>query len=433
MPVFYFRFLAKEWTWGLLLVSLIVLAYSPVWEAGFSWDDDVLLTANPVIVGPLGLKEIWTTARADICPLTLTVFWIEHALWGLAPRPYHLINVLLHALSAVLLWRILVRLCGPGAWIGAALWALHPVEVESVAAICEMKNALSGVFFLLSILFFIMWLNTSDYRKYVVSLICAALAMASKTSTVILPVVLCLCAWWFEGKWKWGDLMRFGPFFMMAIAASLLTVWTQGLQMTDADVYTVRPWPERLGTSGDVVWFYLGKLLWPHPLMLMYPLWEIQATDWRSYVPLLGVIGIFFLLWFYRLRWSRPSFFIFAYFLVCLFPVIGLMDQVWFWNSFVADHLQYLASMGPLALVGIGMVRLTKSLEPKAQWLQPCFCVGVLLLLGILTWQRTWAFEDRATLWNDTLAKKSKLLARLHSRWIRSFAKWESKRGHSRV
>ena len=129
-----------DWLWGLVLILAVVLTYMPVWHAGFIWDDDTILTANPCIVGPLGLKEIWTTSAADICPLVITTFWVEHALWGLAPVPYHLVNVLLHAACAVLLWRLLRSLRVPGAWLGAALWALHPVMVESVAWITEMKT-----------------------------------------------------------------------------------------------------------------------------------------------------------------------------------------------------------------------------------------------------------------------------------------------------
>ena len=154
----------RDWVWGLTCVLAVIVAYSPVWWAGYIWDDDLYVTANPCIVGPLGLKEIWTTSAADICPLTLTTFWVEHALWGLAPLPYHLVNVLLHGACAVLLWRVLRSLRVPGAWLGAALWALHPVQVESVAWITEMKNTQSGLFFLLSILFFVKWLRARDRR-----------------------------------------------------------------------------------------------------------------------------------------------------------------------------------------------------------------------------------------------------------------------------
>ena len=262
-----------DWFSGLILILFVILTYTPVWQAGFVWDDDRVLTVNHCTVGPLGLKEIWTTSAADICPLTLTTFWVEHALWGLGPLPYHLVNVLLHGASAVLLWRVLRGLRVQGAWLGAALWALHPVAVESAAWITEMKNTESSLFFLLSILFFVRWLRAKELDRrtgvgwnYALTLLFVALAMASKSSTVILPVVLCLCAWWMERRWYWRNLARVAPIFLMSIAASALSIWTQGLQLaTVTDPQWVRTWPERLATAGDALWFYLGKLLWPHP------------------------------------------------------------------------------------------------------------------------------------------------------------------------
>src|SRR5580658_7542510 len=151
--------LNRDWLWGLALVLAVVLTYTPVWWAGFIWDDDAHITANPCIIGPLGLKEIWTTSAARYYPLVLTTFWVEHALCGLDPLPYHLVNVLLQGACAVVLWRVLRSLQVPGAWLGAALWALHPMQVETVAWISELKNTQSGLFFLLSILFFVKWLK----------------------------------------------------------------------------------------------------------------------------------------------------------------------------------------------------------------------------------------------------------------------------------
>src|SRR5271163_2441843 len=257
-----------DWFLGLILVLAVILIYQPVWYAGFIWDDDVHFTANPCIVGPLGLKEIWTTSAAQFFPLVLTTFWIEHALWGLAPLPYHLVNVLMHGAGAIVLWRVLRSLQAPGAWLGAALWALHPVQVESVAWITETKNTESGLFFLLSILFFVRWLRTRDLDgrigggwNYALTLLFAALAMASKSSTVILPVVLCLCAWWVEGRWQGRNLARVVPIFLMSIAAGVVSMWTLKVHGAN-DPRWALSWAERLAATGDAIWFYLGKLLW---------------------------------------------------------------------------------------------------------------------------------------------------------------------------
>ena len=397
------------WLSGLILFLAVVLAYQPVWWAGFIWDDDNHVTTNPCIVGPLGLKEIWTTGAARFFPMTLTTFWVEHALWGLTPLPYHLVNVLMHGGAAVALWRVLWTLRVPGAWFGAALWALHPVQVESVAWITETKNTQSGLFFLLSILFFLKWLRTapgpylSDWN-YVLTLFFAALAMTSKSSTVILPLVLVLCAWWMEGRWQWRRLATVGPIALMSLALSLLTVWAVKMERADGPQWH-RSWPERIVTAGDAIWFYLGKLIWPDPLMAVYPRWQIEARQWFSYLPLLAVLVASFMLWHNRNSWGRPWFFALGYFLAALLPVMGLIDHTFLHYSYVADHFQYLAGMGPLALAGAGMIRLSERLMPGNAWLQSRLYAGLLLVLGILSWQRAWVYQNGVTLWTDTLAK----------------------------
>jgi len=405
-------FLSHDWHWGLILVLAVIIMYSPVWWAGYIWDDDMVVTGNPVVIGPLGLKEIWTTAAADICPLSLTTFWIEHKLWGLNPLPYHLVNVLLHGVSAVLLWRVLRHLKIAGAWLGAALWALHPVLVESVAWVTELKNTQSGLFFLLTGLFFVKGLEAGKLKKrrrwnwnYPLTLLFAALAMASKSSTVILPIVLCLCAWWIEGRWQWRNLTKLSPIFLMSLAAGMVTLWTQKLQMAIGPGPEVRTWPERLATAGDAIWFYLGKLVWPHPLMTVYPRWQIDPSQWTSYLALMGAVSVLVILWLKRASWSRIYFFTFAFFLVALFPVLGLINNSFCRYSFVADHFQYLAAMGPLSLAGAGLFGLAKFVIPERAWLQSIIAGGVLLALGILSWQRVWAYESQETLWTDTLAK----------------------------
>jgi tetratricopeptide (TPR) repeat protein len=400
---------SREWLWAALLFAAVVLAYSPVWWAGYVWDDDFMLTSNPRIIGPEGLAQIWTTTAADICPLTFTTFWLGHAIWGLDPLPYHLVNVALHGLSAIVLWRVLRKLRVPGAWLGAALWALHPVNVESVAWIAEMKNAQSGLFFLLSILFFLKSLRQGEgttritwTRNDAIFLICAALAMASKSSTVVLPVVLGLCAWWVEGRWIGSFLVKLALVFLLSVAAALLTLWTQQWTAV-ADLPYSRTWPERLITAADATWFYLGKLLWPHPLIPVYPLWKIDATQVISYLPLLAAIALAVVLWLKRTSWSRPFLFAFAFFGIALLPVVGLVTNSFARYSFVADHFQYLAAMGPLALAGALLVTATNRLFPGKQMLATLLATGLLFTVGTVTWCQAWNYETQEKMWTETL------------------------------
>ncbi len=399
-----------DWLWGLILLSAVIAVYSPVWWAGYIWDDGFVVTGNPVIVGPLGLEEIWTTSAADICPLTLTSFWLQYKLWGLAPLPYHLVNVLLHGACAIVLWRVLLGLRVPGAWLGAALWALHPVAVESVAWITEMKNTESGLFFLLSIFFFVKDLRTAPAgkrglwnRNFAMTLLFAALAMAAKSSTVILPIVLCLCAWWMEGRWQWRNLAKVGPMFLMSIVAGVVSIWTQKV-MGAEDAELARSWLERLSTAGDATWFYLGKLAWPHPLMMVYPHWQIDTADVLCYVPALAVVIALVVFWLKRRSWARPWFFALAYFLAALLPVAGLLNMSFFIYTQVADHFQYLAAMGPLALAGAGIFRLAEWAMLQRTWLPATLGAGLLLLLGMVSWQRAWVYQNQETLWKDTLS-----------------------------
>ncbi|HUB66555.1 MAG TPA: tetratricopeptide repeat protein [Candidatus Methylacidiphilales bacterium] len=392
-----------------VLVLAIILAYTPVWRAGYIWDDNTFITANPCIVGPLGLKEIWTTRAADICPLTLTVVWLEHALWGLTALPYHLVNVLLHAACAVLLWQVLRSLHVAGAWLGAALWALHPVQVQSVAWITEIKNTQSALFFLLSILFFVKWLKTEKSRGgdrlYGLTLLFAVLAMASKSSTVILPVILCLCAWWVEGRWNWRHATRLIPLFVISLADGMWTVWNQKFYAGAIGPEWEQTWPERSVIAGKIIWFYLSKLVWPHPLIPIYPRWKIEPSQWTAYVPLAAATLALLFLWRYRNQALRPAFFAFACFLAALFPVLGFFNDYFFRYSFVSDHFQYLAGMGPLALAGAGLTQISNRVIPGKRWLQSIPGGGLLVILGILSWQRAWAYQNAETFWTRMLAQ----------------------------
>ncbi len=402
--------LPDDWLWGAILVAAVVVTYTSVWSAGYVWDDDIHLTKNPCVVGPYGLTQIWTTAAADVCPFTLTTFWLEYHLWGLAPFPYHLVTVLLHAACAILLWRVLRSLEIPGAWLGAALWALHPLQVESVAWITEMKNTESGVFFLLSSLFYIKDLRSrgtksGTTREFVLSLVFAALAMATKSSAVILPFALGLCAWWIDRGWSWQRLFKLAPYFLLALAAglaSMLSVHQTGL---DSNIYEPRSWPERFAVAGDALWFYLGKMIWPFPLMAIEPRWTIDTGNLLSYLPLAAAAALGLLVGLRRNSGARPLFFAFGYYIAALLPVLGFVDLYPIHLSFVFYHFQYLAGMGPLALVGAGMSLSAKRRNPLQQkWLWTAAAL-VLALLGGVSWSRAWVYQNEDTLWTDALAK----------------------------
>jgi tetratricopeptide (TPR) repeat protein len=399
----------NDWVLGTILVVAIVIAYLPVWQAGFIWDDDAIVTMNPAVTEPGGLAAIWFSKAADICPLTLTTFWVEYQVWRADPLPYHLVNLLFHAGSALVLWQVLRRLRIPGAWLGAALWALHPVMAGSVAWISEMKNTESGLFFLLSILFFLRDAGQTPGApvpgrrwNYGWCLVFAALAMASKSSTVVLPLVLCLCAWWMEGRWTGRTLARTIPVFAFSLLAALGTIWTQR-QMPGYELVVPRTWPERLVAAGDAVWFYLGKLIWPHSLSIVYPFWWIHAEDVLVWLPLLAVVVVLAVLGWDRR--TRPVLFAFACFLAALLPVLGFANMAYFQYSLVADHFQYLASIAPLALAAAGATVFSRAMLRGRDGMTPVLAAILLVTVGAVTWERVTVFKNAGTVWTDALMK----------------------------
>ncbi len=427
----------RDWLWGFLLIAFVFIAYAPVFHAGFVWDDESHLTQNPCVVGPLGLKEIWTSTRAVYYPLVLTTFWVLHKFVGLNSLPYHILNVLMHAGSAVLLWRVLRQLGVGGAWLGAALWALHPVMVQSVAWVTELKNTQSCLFYLLSISFFLDWEEKARVTRVVrlnsslmfgLSLACFVLATLSKPSVVMLPVVLALCVWWRRGRIGWKDAVPLAPFLLISALASAWTIWEQKFHASAIGPEWAQTWPERLIIAGRAIWFYLAKLFWPHPLIFIYPRWEIHPSQLMAYVPLLAAVVSLIFLWLLPGKAGRAVFFAAAYYVISLFPVLGFFSVYFFRYSFVSDHFQYLASMGPLALAGAGMaILVARFCETPLQlasdtdalrlsgdnigigreklFLGSVACSILLILLATLTWQQSAVYHDLITLYTRTLVK----------------------------
>jgi tetratricopeptide (TPR) repeat protein len=428
-----------------VLIALVFIAYLQVFRAGFIWDDESHLTRNLCVIGPLGLKEIWTTAQAVYYPLVLTTFWMLHKLVGLNPFPYHLLNVVLHSASAVLLWRVLKLLKVRGAWFGAALWALHPVMVQSVAWVTELKNTQSCLFYLLSALCFLSWHNGREgidassydlqqsrtgrsWGLFVLSLACFILATLSKPSVVMLPFVLALCIWWTRKKIQWRDAVSLTPFAVISAVASGWTIWEQKFHARAIGPDWSQTFLERLIIAGKAIWFYIGKLLWPHPLIFIYPRWDIDSSKVVAYLPLLAAVAGLVCLCCIRAKWSRALLFAASYYLLSLFPVLGFFTVFFFRYSFVSDHFQYLASMGPLALAGAAITTLVGRLSETPQELDThtharqdsgdnflasrgrslcgaVLCGMSLMLLAFLTWRQTAQYQNLFALYTTTLQK----------------------------
>ncbi len=404
----YVWFEHRPWFLALVLVVVTFAAYQPTWHAGFIWDDNDHLTANPAMTAPHGLRMIWSSLVVSrYYPLTLTCFWVQRRFWGLNPMPYHLVNMALHAISGISAFLVLRRLRMPASWLAATLWVLHPVNVESVAWITELKNTQSGSFFFLSILCFLRFDVDKRHGWYALAIACGLAAMLSKPSTVVLPLVLLLCIWWERGCWKRTDIVRIVPFFGLAVGLSALTIIEQRGQILRAGTTEWQLGPaERLVVAGKIIWFYAAKVVWPVRLTFVYPRWEVDASSLWSLVPTLALVVVGVTLWRCRSRaWCRAALFGGGFFVVALFPVLGFLDVFYFRYSFVADHFQYLACIG---LISLAVSAGTAICERAGQWgrdLGTLAAAIVLLILGVSTWKQARIYKNPETLWGDTLTK----------------------------
>jgi tetratricopeptide (TPR) repeat protein len=412
------------WVFGMLLVLLTFAVYQPVWRAGFIWDDDTLLLQNPGIQTSAGLTQLWTS---DF-PLATSTLWLEWRLWGPNPLGYHLVNVLLHALSAVLLWRVLKGLKIAGAGLAAAIFAVHPVNVESVAWISERKNTLCMFFYVSSVLLYLRSISgemqivksgvqqqTSENTLhaprstlfYVLSLLAFACALLSKTAVAPLPIVLLGLAWWQRGRLKRRDVLRIVPFFILAAPAGLVSLWYQTHQAIGASLLDVRhdTFGSRLAGAGWAVWFYLYKALLPLNLSFIYPRWHINSTMLWSYVPGVLVVAAILLFWLYRRSWGKPLLLGMGYFVVMLGPILGFANIYFMRYSLVADHWQYFAIIGPITLVAVGIAWLCHARGRGRCWLYNAVRVLLVLMLGVLTWREAAMYKDLKILWTTTVAR----------------------------
>ena len=398
----------QSWLPALLLVAAVIFSYQPVWHAGFIWDDNDYVTDNPLLSAPDGLWRVWfsTDSPSQYFPLVYTTFWLEHALWGLNAAGYHWVNILMHAGNALLVWRLLSRLKISGAWLGAAFFALHPVQVESVAWITELKNVQSMAFFLLALLAWDEFVEERPaWRWYVLALVFHALALFSKTTACTLPAALILVLW-LKGKpinlLRWIQMI---PFVALGVAMGFVSMWWERHhQGTVGDVYTLG-WLDRLLVASRAVWFYAGKLLWPVNLTFNYPLWTIQAAAPLAYVGLVAGASAGAAIYFARRFVGRSVEVAAVFFVATLSPMLGFVMMYTFKYTFVADHYQYVAMLGPVALAAEGMSTALNSFAKKSAFLKPVVYGVLVSVLCVLTWRQSRMYENLETLWRMTIER----------------------------
>ena len=395
---------------AVVLMAVTIFAYRPAWHGGFLWDDDDYIINNQLLTAADGWQRIWFSldSPSQYFPLTYSTFRIEHALWGLNTTGYHWVNLLLHVGNALLIWAVLTRLRIPGSWLAAAIFALHPVQVESVAWITERKNVLMGFFFLLTLLAWIAFLDERTRRQwlfYCLALIFYVLALSAKATACTLPAALFLILWLQKKPITMRRLMQIVPFVVLGIGMGLLAVWWERYhQGTNREVFPFLSPIERILVASRAVWFYLSKIFWPSNLTFIYPRWSISPSDLVDYIWLVAGIAACLAIYFLRRYVGRSVEVAAAFFVATLSPVLGFIMLFTFRYTFVADHYQYLACIGPISLASAGIVILS---DKFTQYRAVIVSAALLIVasLGMLTWRQAATYADIETLWRTTLAK----------------------------
>jgi tetratricopeptide (TPR) repeat protein len=407
--------------WGRLLFVLLVLtitglSYLPAFEAGFVWDDFPYLVENLTLRSLDGLIRIWFDLRASpqYYPLVYTTFWNEYRFWQLVPTGYHATNILLHGLNATLVWVLLRKLSMKGAWLAALIFAVHPVHVESVAWVSERKNVLSGLFYLGSTLSYLRFRgleaehHSGRWPSYALALLLFVFALLSKSVTASLPAAILLVLYWKTGKVRLRDMILLVPFFAAGIAAGLHTAWLERIHVGASGPIWDFTLSERMLIASRALCHYVSKLLWPEALTFIYPRWNIDAGQAWQYAYGVALCGLMFSLWYWR-HSRRGPLVAALFFAGTLLPALGLIDIYPMRFSFVADHFQYLASLGVILPIAAGLSELGGSPdELRAGLIRRIGTVAAVLVvfvLAIATFNQARIYVDEETLWRDTLRK----------------------------
>ena len=396
--------LLRYWRGILCLTLLVAISYFPALDAEFIWDDKIFLD-EPLIQQWSGIWSIWLSPRdlleAHYWPVVYSSFWLEHKLWGFEPAGYHAVNVFLHLANSLLVWVLMMRLNVTGAWAVAAVFAVHPLHVDSVAWIIERKDLLSALFYIAAVLAWIRFVDARRPSLYCGALALFSLALLSKSIAVTLPAALLIWHAWRRGRLDHADWLRLVPFFAVAIliAAADLSFY-QGREPLDLG-YSLT---ERALIASRALFFYAWMLLWPTELAVIYPHWPVDVSDPVSWAFLIGAVAVPAALWALRRRIGTGPLVGAAYFAVTLAPVLGFVDYGFMQFSFVADRYQYLAGLGVLAVLVSAIVHAAGKLEGRSRMAVYAGGVMVLAVLTVKTWSQAEVYRDETTFFRHIIA-----------------------------
>jgi tetratricopeptide (TPR) repeat protein len=406
----------------LLQAILMILVgwwiYGPVLHGDWIGDDNLYVAENPLLNDPWRIWKAWFQPGSFIeyYPLQETVQWLQWKLWGDDTFGYHVTNVVLHLVSALLLWRLLLKFRLRLAWVGALIFVLHPVMVESVAWIAELKNTLSLPFALLAMCAWIDYEEHGRSRDYWLAWGLFLSAMLCKITLAMFPIVLLLYAWWKRDKITWRDLKASAPFFIISLTLSLISIWAGQGNGHVSTAFILTPhlggFFFRMALAGLIISFYFTKSLVPiHPSSAYYE-WTVDPHQLWQFLPWLVLLAVTYWLWTQRYRWGRHALLGLGFFLINLAPFLGFISVSYMTSSWVYDHLLYLPIIGLIGLAAAGLGRLDILLAPPARLGGRAIFALLLALLALEShdYAKLGINEEVATRYNIKLNPQNELI-----------------------
>ncbi len=389
-----------------VIVVAVAVAYWPSVNGGYvRFDDTDYIEENPLLTSPTGWRQIWTAPEAyppgvPFYPVTFSLHRLEYRAWGSRPTGYHVVNIGLHAVNALLVWVVLRRLGVPAAWPAALLFALHPVHAQSVAWLAERKNVLSAAFALLAALSWLRFLRTGVWWAYAGAAMFFVLGLLSKPVVCTLPLVMLLWIWWRRPAAAVKHALWVMPLLALASLGAALAMWREHSLLEGLTFASGLSPAERVQIAGRAVWFYLGKLLFPVRLVPIYPHWPVDERNWPAYLPAFGVFALVAGGFLLRRRIGRAPLVAVFCFLVTVAPTSGLLDFGYLGKSFVGDHCLYLPSIAVFAAIAAVTAKATERKGRSARLVARAALAVAATGLGLLTWRQSGVYRDAETFWS---------------------------------
>jgi len=412
-----------DWAIPLFIFSTVFLIFSPSLKSGFvNWDDDKLILGCTAYHG-LGWANIrWmfsTFYQGSYMPLLWLSFAVDYRLWRLNPFGYHLTNILLHGANAVLVYFLslkLIKMAIPevkrspllfAAAFSALFFGIHPLRVESVAWVTERRDVLSGLFYLMTLIFYLKAQSASASRavskKWMIYAFASfVLSLLSKAMGITLPIALILLdiyplrrleldIWEWLSPQKISVLVEKIPFFILSLIIGSAACISQSPALSSIQSYDLSA---RLAQASYGVIFYLWKTVYPVGLLPLYQIPPgISLLRWPFALDLLLAAGITIGIIFLRRRWkSGPV--LWAFYILTLFPVLGVVK---FGDFLVTSRYSYLPCLGWAVLSGGCLAYLFNAYSAT-------IALGLLTVFGCLSWEQTKIWHDSKTLWRYELS-----------------------------